>query len=130
MFHRAKDIAFALTEWQFALYCLNHIFIFSKDPKDHVNDVHMVLRALFDVSVSLKLKNCSFLNDCLDYLSHVVRSAKLELASHKTEAICDLKNPKTVTELKSFLELCSVCLRFRPNLAQIAAPLNKILIND
>lgn len=63
----------------------------------------MVLTLLREAGVVLKLKKFALFTNSVDYLGHVIRSGLLEIANHTTVAVGELKVPKTVTELRSFL---------------------------
>lgn len=69
-------------------------------------------------------KKIRFLKVKIDYLGHVIRSRRIEIALQTTDAIRKWKDPLSVTELRSFLELCRVSKRFVPNFVQKAAFLN------
>lgn len=51
-----------------------------------------------------ELEKCKFFKRKIDFLGHVVCPGQLVLASHITDAIGDSTKPRTVTELKSFLD--------------------------
>jgi hypothetical protein len=74
--------------------------------------------------LSLKFTKCHFFKDTIDYLGHVIRPEKLEVAVKNTEALRNARPPVNHTVLRSVLGLCNVYLRFVPGFAKIAAPLN------
>ena len=86
-----------------------------------------VLTVLKEAGFSLKLKKCKFFAKSVDYLGHVIRPGRLEVATKNTEVVKCFKELTTQTELQSFLGLCNVYRRFVPNFARTAAPLNAFL---
>ena len=126
-FQRAIDVILAQVRWQYSLVYLDDIVVFSKTGEEHIDHVRSVLSLLADAGVTLKLKKCFFFTDKIDYLGHVIRPGKLQIAEHTTDAIRQLQAPTNLTELRSFLGLCNVFRRFVPNFARIAAPLNRKL---
>lgn len=68
-----------------------------------------------------------FFAETINYLNHVIRPGRLEIAKTTTKAIQELQDPTAQTEVRSFLDLCNVFRRFLPNFLQTAAPLNKKL---
>lgn len=67
------DVILASFEWQFALVYVNNTVIFSKTPKKHIDHVRQVLKLLQLVGVILKLNNCFFLADTINYFERVIR---------------------------------------------------------
>ena len=61
------------------------------------------------------------------YLGHIISAAGLKPSPHKIKAIVDAPQPTKVSELKSFLGLISYYAKFLPNLADLLAPLYKLL---
>jgi RNase H-like domain found in reverse transcriptase len=92
-----------------------------------LNHLHDVLTLLGKAGLSLKLDKCHFLQETVDYLGHVIRPGKLEIATKNTDALRTAQPPRTQTELRSFLGLCNVYRRFVPGFSKIAGPLNQML---
>lgn len=124
------DVILASVKWRFALVYLDAIFIFSKTPEKHIDHVEEVLTLLQGAGVALNLKTCFFFTDFINYLRHVLRRIRLDIANHTAGAIQGLKRPRNITKLCSFLRLCIVFRRLVPNFARIAAPLNSELQKD
>ena len=86
-----------------------------------------VLTVLKEAGFSLELKKCKFFAKPVDYLGHVIRLGRQEVATKNTDAVKRFKEPTMQTELRSFLGLCNVYRRFVPNFARTADPLNAFL---
>lgn len=109
---------------------MDNIVVFSKSPADPIKQVWSVIGLLYEAGVKLKLKNCKFVADIIDYLSHVTRPSYLKIAEHRTDAVGKLEQPTTQTELRSFLGLCNVFKRFVSSFARLAAALKNKLRKD
>ena len=104
-----------------------HAIVFSKTFNEHVKHVQDVLNILQRAGFSLKLKRCNFFTKTVDYLGHVVKPSRLEMATKNTAAIEGFRKLETQTQLKSFLSLLNVYQRLVRNFARVSAPLNKLL---
>lgn len=109
---------------QFALGYLNDIIMLSRTAEEHIKQICTVLSLLQRAGVKLELKKCKLSTEKIDYMRHVIRPGRLELAGHSKDAICDSKAPQKLTELKELLGLYNVQRHVVPNFARIAAPLN------
>ena len=122
-FQRALDVILSSVRWQSALVYLDDVIIFSRNFEDHVRDVQTTLSLLQKHGLSLKLRKSFFFQSSVDYLGHVVRPGKLQVASKTVDAVQKMHRPTNLTELRSFLGLCNVYRRFVPNFSRIASPL-------
>ena len=108
---------------------MDDIIIFSKDHETHLKDVEEILSALRQEGLPLKLKNCKFFQDSVEYLGHVIRPGELVFNPKNVSALAEAKPPRTQTKLRSFLGMCNVYRRFVDHFAKIAVPLTSFLKN-
>ncbi|CAN8070297.1 unnamed protein product [Agarophyton chilense] len=114
-------------KWRTCLVYLDDIIVFSRNLDDHLTHVRDVMTVLRDAGITLKLRKCEFFTDTGKYLGHVIRPGRLMIEQVHIKSLCEAKEPRTQTELRSFLGLVNVYRRFIPSLSDIAAPLNALL---
>ena len=65
----------------------------------------------------------------IEFMGHILSEHGVGLAKSKVEAVQNARQPKSVSEVRSFLGLVNFSGRFIPNLATIAEPLRKLTRN-
>lgn len=58
--------------WRFVLVFFNDIFVYSKTEREHINHLTIVLKILEKHSLLANRKKCSFAQNSIDYLGHVI----------------------------------------------------------
>lgn len=129
-FQRSMDVVLSTLQWQFGRKCLNDIVVFSRTPEEQIKLVRHEITLLHGAGVTMELKKCKFFKNKIEYLDHVILYRRLDIASHKTDAICGIQPPTSLIELRSLLGFCNVSSHFLSNFAQLKAPLNKGLQKD
>ncbi|CAB0040714.1 unnamed protein product [Trichogramma brassicae] len=90
-----------------------------------------LLREVFCRFKAAKLKpnweKSKFGRERLKYLGHVIDKNGIHTDPDKVKAITDMPTPKNLRDLRRFTGLISWYRRFVPNIASLAAPLNKLL---
>ena len=80
--------------------CLGYLddyVVFSITGEENVDRVMGVPIVFKEAGFSLKLKNCKFVEDSVDYLGHVIRPGRLDFATKNTEAVKFFEEPTTQT---------------------------------
>jgi hypothetical protein len=78
----------------------------------------------------IKLKKCRFCQKKIECLGHEIGEEGLKPNSKKIETINNIQEPRTVTEVRSFLGLCSYYRRFVKGFSKIARPLTELTKKD
>jgi hypothetical protein len=90
---------------KFVLVFLDDILIYSPDLQSHIQHIKLVLEALRQHSLFMKISKCSFAQKQLEYLGHIITVDGVATDPSKTEAMVKWPIPTTVTELRGFLGL-------------------------
>ncbi len=77
-----------------------------------------------------KLSKCKFWLKEIAFLAHIVLVEGIKVNPSKVEATLNLKLPKNVIEVQSFLGLAHYCCRFMKGFSMLASPLTKLLRKD
>lgn len=87
----------------FAVAYIDDILMYSPDTATHLEHLDIVLTRLRSVNMKVKTKKCHFALQEVKYLGHIVTPEEIKPDSKAIQAIIDLKQPETVTEVRAFL---------------------------
>ena len=103
------------------------LIIFSKNPEDHAKHVEEILVALKNANLKVNSSKCQWFKKEIKLLGFIISEKGIFSDSEKVDAIRDLKPPKNVKGLQSFLGSCNYFNRFIGNFAEMAEPLTRLL---
>jgi hypothetical protein len=110
----------------FVIVYLDDILVFKGTWDEHVKHVKQVLDTLQREKLYVKMSKCEFCKTALVYLGHIVGGGQLKIDPSKIEVIVKWPEPKSVTEIRSFLGAVQYWRRFIPKFSFIAAPLHAL----
>ena len=99
---------------------LDDIIVFSKTPKEHLEQFQGVFNKLAKAGLKLKPSKCEFFKSNITYLGHIVSVAGIKTDPKKIEAVKNWTVPKTVTDVCSFLGFTNHYRRFIQGYAKVA----------
>ncbi|GMF43853.1 unnamed protein product [Phytophthora fragariaefolia] len=103
---------------------------FSRTEAEHIAHLTAVFEVLRAQKLYGRLAKCKFGCESVDFLSHTVSAAGLQVDQRKTRTIEDWPTPMSVRDLQSSLGLCGYYRRFIGHYASIVLPLSELLKND
>ena len=107
---------------------LNDILVITKgsisEPEKKLN---RILKKLDNEGLAINLQKCEFAKQNTEWLGFTITPSGITPFITKTEAITKLDNPKTLKQLRSFLESVHHLTKFIPNLAELSEPLRPLL---
>lgn len=102
----------------------------SKLQVDRIEQVRRILWLLYEAEVKHKPRKCKLFAETINYLGHVIRLGRVVLAEPRTEVMAKIEHHTVQVQLRSFLELYSVLMRFVSSFAHLSALVIKTLKKD
>jgi hypothetical protein len=107
---------------KFVLVFFDDILIYSSSWSNHLRHVRMVLALMRQHQLFLKCSKCSFGEESVTYLGHVISEAGVAMDNQKIVAVLDWPFPKSARAVRGFLGLAGYYRKFIQNFGTIAAP--------
>lgn len=114
----------------FLIIFVDDLLIFSEDEGQHVEHVDRVLKRLAEHQLWINPSKCEFMVDEVKFLGYHLKAtdkgAFMMAQRNKVEAITAWPEPRTQTELRSFLGVANFCRPFIAGFASVAKPLTDL----
>jgi hypothetical protein len=110
-----------------ALIFFDDILVYSSSLTDHMTHLQQVFELLEAEQWKIKLSKCTFAQNQVFYLGHMISIHGVATDSVKIAAIADWLAPKNIKELHSFLGLAGYYRKFVKNFGIICQPLAQLL---
>ena len=123
-FQRLMDLTMTGLNYQICLVYLDDIILMSRTVEEHLERLVLILDRLRNAGLKLKPSKCKILQKTISFLGHIVSDQGIATDSEKVKAVEEWPTPKNVTEVRSFVGLCSYYRRFVKDFAWVAGPLH------
>ena len=106
---------------------LDDILISGSTEAEHLHTLDRVMSRLEEHGLHLKLSKCVFMAPSVEYLGHHISADGIRPAEGNKRATEDAPRPQNVGQLRSFVGLLNYYGKCLPNMADILAPLYRLL---
>ena len=115
---------------RYIIVFFDEILIYSRFFSDHLRHLEIALQVLKEGEFTLEFSKCSFAQQKIEYLGHVVSGEGVQPLSDKVQAIQQWPPPCTAQALRGFLGLVGFYRRFIRNYTMLATPLTNLLTKE
>ena len=106
---------------------MDDILIYTQTLEQHAELLAAMLQLLVDNSLYAKPSKCSFAQDSIEYLGHVISNKGVSTDPQKITAVQNWPVPTNVKEVRAFLGLTGYYRRFIQHYSLISKPLTLLL---
>ena len=135
-FERLMETVLRGLQWKQCLVYLDDIVVFGATFHECSMRLKTVLDALGQAGLKLKAKKCEFFQQSVKFLGHIISGNGIRTDPAKTKEISEWPRPLEgrrlgkriipfITQVKSFLGVCSYYRKFIDNFARVAEPLQR-----
>src|SRR5260221_5359717 len=126
VFQRLMDLVLAGLGWDICLVYIDDIIVFSRTFGDHLLRLEAVLQRLREARLKLRPDKCCFFRREVTFLGFLISAKGIHTDRKKIQAVQEWPVPKSLTQVRSFVGLCSYYRKFVKGFAGIAAPLHEL----
>ena len=125
-FQRLMDLLLAGLKWNICLVYLDDVIVVGSTFEEHLFRLREVFQRFRDAGLKLKPNKCSFCQEEVHFLGHIVSATGIRADPRKTNLVENWPVPTSTKEVQKFLGLANYYRRFVPNFATKAKPLHRL----
>lgn len=108
------------------IWYLDDLVIYSHNKSDHEHHVRLVMDRLKKANLTINPEKCQFATDKLTFLGHEIHKGKLSIGKDRINDLLAIPPPQNQKQVAQFLGAVGFYAAHVPDLAHLAAPLNKL----
>ena len=125
-FQRLMEVVLHGLHWSRCLVYLDDCIVMGKNFDDHLKNLQEVFQRFRDAGLKLKPSKCSLFRKEVTYLGYVITSNGVRPDPNNIDKVKSWPQPRTPTQVRSFLGLASFYRRFIPSFSKVASPLTTL----
>ena len=125
-FERLMETVLSGLQWEICLIYLDDIIVVAKTFSEMLQNLETVFQRLSSAGLKLKAKKCNVFSEQVEFLGHIISPEGIATDPKKIEVVKEWKEPSTVSEVRSFVGLCSYYRCYIKGFADIVKPHNKL----
>jgi hypothetical protein len=126
-FQSAMNSIFSHLIRKWVLVFMDDILVYSPSLEDHVSHLKQVFILLQHHQLSIKRSKCSFAQQSLEYLGHIISNKGVATDPGKIQAVQAWPTPVNVKQVRGFLGLTGYYKKFIRNYSLISITLSDLL---
>ena len=111
----------------FCVVYLDDILIYSDTLEEHIRQVRLVLKALQEHGLYVKLEKCEFHVQSINFLGFVITPNGVHMDRDRITTITEWPAPRSVTEIQIFLGFANFYRRFIEGYSRVVIPITTLL---
>jgi hypothetical protein len=111
---------------KFVLAYLDDVMIYSRTEEEHLQHLQLVLQALTNAQLHIKVSKCKFGKESTIFLGFLITRNGIHMDPAKISAVQNWPLPTTITGVRAFLGFTGFYRRFIRDYSTIAAPLTAL----
>lgn len=115
---------------EFVVVYIDDLLVFSKDEKEHIKHLELVLARLKEHQIYVGKSTCEFMKESVEVLGFNVSNKGISIDKKRISAVKEWPKPKSVSEIRSFIGLMQFFRRFIKTFSEIANPLINLTQKD
>ena len=125
-FQRLMEDCLGDLNMNWCIVYLDDVIVYSQSPEEHLERLEAVFQKLSAYGLKLKPSKCTFFQEKITYLGHLITAEGVATDPTKVEVVKNWPELETVSDVRSFLGFVGYYRRFIKGFSQIAKPLYQL----